>query len=73
MPLFEYRCKKCGEKFEKLVMNKSEKIVCGKCGSGDLDKLFSTFGFSSGGKFKSSNTSGNSCSSCSISNCDSCS
>jgi putative FmdB family regulatory protein len=73
MPVFEYRCKKCGEKFEKLVMNKSEKIVCSKCGSEDLEKLFSTFGFSSGNKFKSSVSSGSSCSSCSLTSCDSCS
>lgn len=73
MPLFEYRCKECGAEFEKLVMNKSEKIVCEKCGSESLEKLFSVFGFSSGGKFESSLSSSSSCSSCSLTSCDSCS
>ncbi len=73
MPVFEYKCKKCGEKFEKLVIGKSEKIVCEKCGSEELEKLFSTFGFSSGSKFKSSVSSKSSCSTCSLTSCDSCS
>jgi len=44
MPIFEYKCKKCGHKTEFLEKgNSKEKHVCEKCGSNDLQKLFSTF------------------------------
>jgi len=42
MPIFEYKCKKCGHKFEELVSGK-EKISCPKCGSENLEKLISNF------------------------------
>lgn len=45
MPIFEYKCRKCGHKFEKLVFGKEE-IKCPKCQSTFLDKLFSTFSVS---------------------------
>lgn len=44
MPIFEYKCKKCGHKTEFLEKaGNSEKHICEKCGSNDLQKLFSTF------------------------------
>lgn len=44
MPIFEYKCKKCGHKTEFLEKgNRKKKHVCEKCGSNDLQKLFSTF------------------------------
>ncbi|KPK78843.1 MAG: FmdB family transcriptional regulator [candidate division Zixibacteria bacterium SM23_73] len=42
MPVYEYKCQKCGHKFEKLVFAK-EKINCPKCKSKNLKKLFSVF------------------------------
>jgi putative FmdB family regulatory protein len=33
MPIFEYVCDDCGERYEKLVMSKSTKIACPKCES----------------------------------------
>ena len=69
MPIYEYRCKGCGHKFEKLVRG-SEKVCCPKCGKGSLDKLFSVFGVKSSGKFTPSSGSG--CSGCNASSCDSC-
>ena len=42
MPIYEYKCKKCGHKFEKLVFGQ-EKTKCPKCKSENLKKLFSTF------------------------------
>lgn len=42
MPIYEYRCKKCGHTFEALVMGR-EKVVCDKCGGKGLEKLVSTF------------------------------
>jgi len=43
MPLFEYRCRQCGEKSEILAKADSkEKPACQKCGSTDVEKLFSS-------------------------------
>lgn len=43
MPIYEYRCQKCGEESEILVRNSAEKPVCPKCGSKQLAKQFSVF------------------------------
>ncbi len=71
MPIYEYRCTACGEKFEKLVLNRIETILCSACGSPAVEKLFSIFGFKSEGKFSASSSSGG-CGSCTATNCSSC-
>ncbi len=45
MPMYEYRCDRCGEHFEKLVRStsSSEAIACPKCGATETRKQFSTF------------------------------
>ena len=43
MPIFEYLCGKCGNKFEELVFSSDKKIKCPECGSAKVEKLFSTF------------------------------
>ncbi|HKK21014.1 MAG TPA: zinc ribbon domain-containing protein [candidate division Zixibacteria bacterium] len=43
MPLFEYACDRCGEKFEELVLGRETGIVCPKCGSDEIHKLVSVF------------------------------
>ena len=44
MPIFEYKCNKCGHKTEFLEKSSSKgKRVCEKCGSSDMQKLFSGF------------------------------
>ena len=44
MPLFEYRCKRCGCKVEFLDRGSgSSHHTCPHCGGKDLQKLFSTF------------------------------
>ena len=45
MPIYEYRCSECGEKFEKLVRlsTSTSEIECPKCGGRKVDKLISTF------------------------------
>lgn len=49
MPLFEYRCRACGEKTEQLVLagDTASAPVC-SCGSTDLSRLLSTFAAHSG-------------------------
>ena len=42
MPIFEYRCKVCGSKFEHLIIgNQSDAILCKECGSSEVEKLLS--------------------------------
>lgn len=41
MPIYEYRCGKCGEMSEILVLGKEEVVACRQCGSQDLVKLMS--------------------------------
>ncbi len=57
MPLFEYRCKKCGHINEVLVFG-SEKpeLVCEKCGSKKLEKIMSSFNARVNDSFGSSGT-----------------
>ncbi len=40
MPLYEYECRQCGNRFEALVMG-SRQPVCPRCGSKDLEKAVS--------------------------------
>ena len=57
MPIFEYKCSKCSSKFELLVKNNDEEILCPECSSSQVKKLFSAFSASTG----SVNYSDNSC------------
>lgn len=60
MPVFEYKCSDCSNKFE--IYHKSsasqEKVICPKCGSENAKKLFSSFSASG---FESSGQSYDSC------------
>ncbi len=45
MPIYEYRCEECGEKFEKLVRlsTSTSEIECPNCSGQKVEKLISTF------------------------------
>ena len=49
MPLYEYVCESCHEKFEQLVPSFRSQATCPKCGSHEAEKLLSTFAMSHGG------------------------
>ena len=69
MPIFEFRCLDCSEKFEDLFSShdiSNEDIKCPKCGSKDVKRIFSLF--SSPGV-----TVEDSCSTCNAPTCSSCS
>jgi len=63
MPIFEYVCGECGEKFEKLVRSASApcEVVCPKCGAKKVEKAFSLFGVSGGRSGTASVGGGGSC------------
>lgn len=48
MPLYEYECRSCKARFERLVSGSKVEVTCLKCGSTDLAQLFSTFAVSTG-------------------------
>jgi len=45
MPIYEYQCLECGEKFEKLVRLSTSisEIECPECGRRKVEKLISIF------------------------------
>ncbi|HNV02898.1 MAG TPA: zinc ribbon domain-containing protein [Vicinamibacterales bacterium] len=61
MPLFEFRCKSCGQHFETLVIG-SRTTVCPRCDSADLEKQASRFGVGGPGGDRSAGHSRPSCS-----------
>ncbi len=61
MPIYEYRCDECGERFELFVRSSAQRDnpVCPKCGSPKVQKAISLFGV--GGPGGSSKPSAASC------------
>jgi putative FmdB family regulatory protein len=49
MPIYEYRCNECGERFELLVRSVARQTAptCPKCGSLQVQKNISLFGIGS--------------------------
>src|ERR1035438_6482439 len=45
MPIYEYRCESCGDKFEKLVRRSTDALEagCPSCGEKHLEQQYSTF------------------------------
>ena len=41
MPMYDYRCRECGHKFEELIFSWDEdkEIVCPKCSAKELEQL----------------------------------
>ncbi|MBM4272135.1 MAG: zinc ribbon domain-containing protein [Deltaproteobacteria bacterium] len=65
MPIYEFKCKKCGNVFEEIFRSSSEKIAvsCPVCKSKKAEKMMSVFGGKIG------NTMPGGCSSCSATSC----
>lgn len=67
LPIYEFRCTDCGEKFEEIcVVSERSNAKCPKCGSSNVSNLISRFGYKSDGK------AGGSCAGCTGGNCGSC-
>jgi putative FmdB family regulatory protein len=56
VPIYDFRCKACGHRFEALVRH-SDAPACPSCQSGDLERLLSTFAVSSREKTRAAATS----------------
>ena len=50
MPIYEFKCLKCQEFFELLVINNDDeaKLQCPKCKSEDFERVLSTTNFTTG-------------------------
>ena len=67
MPIFEYRCNACSHVTSFLELSRAPRDhACGKCGSKDTKKMFSTFAPKMG---KSGAAPKESCSSCPSGSC----
>jgi putative FmdB family regulatory protein len=42
MPIYEFECEACGERFEELVAAGTERAACAACGSGRTRRLLSS-------------------------------
>jgi len=71
MPLYEYKCAKCNEQFEVLLLKQDETVTCPRCHTGEVEKLMSACAFKSSGNFTPS-TGSSGCASCSGGNCSTC-
>jgi len=74
MPIYEFECNQCKDKFELLVRSSATPLVCPKCSGKDLKRLVSAFAFTSkdgSGVTTASSSSG--CGGCSGGDCSHCS
>jgi putative FmdB family regulatory protein len=71
MPIYEYTCLSCQQPSELLLKSASAKPECPHCGSGDLERRFSTFAAHDGASPSKSCQVGESCPSpcCSTGQC----
>lgn len=60
MALIDFRCKDCGKDFFEIVNNTEDKIVCPKCSSKSIERVYKGKYYGKGG-----GCSGGSCSGCS--------
>jgi len=64
MPIYEYECLDCGDKFEKFVQSMKadpKGIECPNCGSHNIQKALSLFGVRGGAASASTSSAGGSC------------
>ncbi len=67
MPIFEYKCRKCGENFEVFFRSRDEKltVACPQCRSKRAERLLSAFA----GRVGNTSAGGTGCGSCTATRC----
>ncbi len=63
MPIYEYKCRRCGYVFEQLYMRKhdEEAVRCPSCGKTETEKILSMFSSGKGGLLSNAGSSLSSC------------
>jgi putative FmdB family regulatory protein len=56
MPIYEYVCDDCGERYERIVMSQSQEIACPKCSSENRTIQLSVFATPSNGNKSSASS-----------------
>jgi len=53
MPIYEYECTKCDEKFEvhRSIFGGRKKTQCPKCGASDVQRIYSVFSQGTPGEY----------------------
>ncbi len=75
MPIYEFKCLKCHEYFELIIMNKDEEVQlqCPKCNSEEFERVLSKTGYGMGnssGKGKGITAQTRTCSGGTCTTCD---
>ncbi len=67
MPIYEFKCRKCGETFDVLYRSRDEKVAvaCPECKSTKTRRMMSAFA----GKIGNTSAGGASCGSCAATSC----
>ncbi|MFZ5647897.1 MAG: FmdB family zinc ribbon protein [Bacillota bacterium] len=61
MPIYDFRCKKCGHRFTVITgMSERHKVTCPECGTGEVEQLITACNIHSGSGCFGSERSGNS-------------
>jgi putative FmdB family regulatory protein len=71
MPIYEYRCERCGEEFELLLPSSGAAARCPGCSSAQVKKRFSLFAVT-GSSRQSGQGKSPSCGGCRSRNCSTC-
>lgn len=78
MPIFEFKCQNCGNKFEELLRGKDSlnNLYCPYCQNKNIEKIISKFSIAQGRNAFRSNSiekdSTSKCSGCSANSCSNC-
>ena len=77
MPIYEYKCEKCGNEFEEIVIGSAEDVKCPACGSDKTGRLMSRCRHKSAGGAavslgEASSAPSGGCAGCSGGDCSSC-
>ncbi len=71
MPIYEYRCERCGDEFELLLASSASPARCPGCSSSRVKKRFSLFAVAGSGR-QPGEARGASCGGCRSRNCSTC-
>lgn len=76
MPIYEFKCTKCGNEFEEILFGSDDTATCPACGSGETERLMSCCRrHKSGGVGDSlgqASSASSGCAGCSGGNCSTC-
>ncbi len=72
MPIYEYQCKECNNRFECLIIGSDNDVSCPECHGEKVERLMSACRFKSGGHDASSAAPSGGCAGCSGGSCSTC-